>query len=129
MKLTGLGHVAMMIREIGPALDFYCEKLGFERVTDNHEAGFPGVCYFIRKDGVTLELIADPSSPEPREGVIDHISLFVEDVEAAWQELKAKGVTFETDELLFDPYLYDHGERFIMFRGPNNERLQLEQVL
>ena len=37
MKLTGLGHVAMMIREIGPALDFYCEKLGFERVTDNHE--------------------------------------------------------------------------------------------
>lgn len=129
MKFTGLGHVAMMIREIEPALDFYCGKLGFERITDNHEAGASGVCYFIRKDGITLELIADPNNPEPKDGVLDHISFFVEDVESAWQELKAKGVYFESDELLFDPYLYDNGEKFIMFRGPNNERLQLEQIL
>lgn len=83
MTLTGLGHVGMMIREIQPALDFYCGKLGFERVTDNHEAGDAGVCYFIRKDGVTLELVADPGNSEPRDGVLNHISLFVEDIEAA----------------------------------------------
>lgn len=129
MNLLGLGHVAMMIREIGPAMDFYCNKLGFTLITDNREAEAGGVCYFVRKDGVTLELIADPNNPEPCEGVWNHVSLFVDDVEAAWQELREKGVAFETDHLLFDPYLYDHGEKFIMFRGPNNERLQLEQVL
>ena len=129
MKLLGLGHVAMMIRDIEPAMDFYCGKLGFEPLTDNREAKASGVCWFVKKDGVILELIADPGNREPREGVWDHVSLFVEDVEAAWQELKEKGVRFETDELLFDPFLYDHGEKFIMFRGPNNERLQLEQVL
>lgn len=129
MTFTGLGHVGMMIREIRPALDFYCGKLGFELVTDNHEAGGSGACYFIRKGGVTLELVADPGNPEPRDGVLNHISLFVEDIEAAWAELKAKGVVFETEDILFDPFFYERGERFIMFRGPNHERLQLEQIL
>lgn len=129
MKLLGFGHVGMMIQQVQPALDFYCEKLGFSLVTDNRAAGGRGACYFIRKDNVTLELVADPENPAPRAGVLDHISLLVEDVEAAWRELLAKGVVFETDALLFDPYLYDNGEKFIMFRGPNGERLQLEQIL
>ena len=129
MKLLGLGHVGMYIRELQPALDFYCEKLGFELVTDNHQPGMNGGCYFIRKDGVTLELVVNPNNAEPRDGVLNHVSLFVEDVEQTWQELKAKGVIFETEELKFDPLLYDNGEKFIMFRGPNNERLQLEQIL
>ncbi|MDD7645694.1 MAG: hypothetical protein PUJ35_00430 [Ruminococcus bromii] len=28
-----------------------------------------------------------------------------------------------------DPDLYPRGEKFAMFRGPDNERLQLEQIL
>ena len=62
-------------------------------------------------------------------GVINHLSMFVDDVESAWKELKATGVQFETDDILFDPFLYERGEKFIMMKGPNGERLQLEQIL
>lgn len=129
MHLLGLGHIGLMIRDIQPALDFYCGKLGFTLATDNRAAGGRGASYFLRNGGVTLELIADPDHPALGGGVIDHISLLVPDLRAAWQELKAQGMAFETEEPLSDPHLYERGEVFIMFRGPSGERLQLEQIL
>ena len=44
MKLLGLGHVALMIRDIEPAMDFYCGKLGF----DISASSEPGVGTVIR---------------------------------------------------------------------------------
>ena len=63
MHLLGLGHIGLMIRDIQPALDFYCGKLGFTLATDNRAAGGRGASYFLRNGGVTLELIADPDQP------------------------------------------------------------------
>ena len=63
-----------------------------------------------------------------RRCIIDHLSIRVEDVEAAKAYLESKGVVFET-EILLDEKLYDRGERFAMFRGPSGERLQIEQIL
>ena len=128
MKFNGIGHIGMMIRELQPALDFYCGKLGFRQITDNRATGSDHVSYFLQNGGIILELVTDPANRAPVPGVIDHISFFVDNVEEAMAELKKKGIEFETEDILFDPYLYEHGEHFIMFHGPNGERLQLEHI-
>ena len=61
-------------------------------------------------------------------GPLNHLSILVDDVERAKAELESKGVKFET-ELLLDADLYPRGEKFAIFRGQDNERLQLEQIL
>jgi len=43
-------------------------------------------------------------------------------------ELKSKGIVFEL-EITLDPNLYPNGEKFAIFRGPDGERIQLEQIL
>ena len=41
--------------------------------------------------------------------------------------LKEKGIEFQSEE--YDPLLYPNGERNAIFRGPDDERLQIEQIL
>ena len=45
----------------------------------------------------------------------------------AMAALKEKGIEFQSEE--YDPLLYPNGERNAIFRGPDDERLQIEQIL
>ena len=81
---------------------------------------------FMGKNGCVVELMeGEGKLPD---GALNHLSILVDDVEKGKAELEARGVSFETD-ILLDPDLYPRGEKFAMFRGPDNERLQLEQIL
>lgn len=129
MNICGLGHVAIEAKDKEKTLDFYQNILGFERITDNECDKGDAANYFLKNGVVVVEILMQPSRPVRPWGTINHLSLLVEDVDKAIEELKAKGVEFETEEPIFDPYLYERGERFIMLKGPNGERIQLEQIL
>ena len=129
MKLNGVAHIGIECKDLQKTLDFYCGILGFERLTDNARDKGDKANYFIRHGSIIIELLMRPDTDVKGWGVINHLSMSVDDVKLAREELKAKGVEFETADILYDPYLYDNGEYYVTFRGPNGERLQLEQIL
>lgn len=129
LTYLGFGHVGMFIKDRVESKRFYTDILGFKVISEYISEDKTWMC-FLNNGDCTIELI---ESPEPeqikrKDGVVDHLSIRVSDVESAKSYLEAKGVVFETP-IYFDEKLYNKGERFAMFRGPSGERLQIEQIL
>jgi catechol 2,3-dioxygenase-like lactoylglutathione lyase family enzyme len=130
LTYLGFGHVGMFIKDMAQSKQFYMDILGFKVVSEFVGEDGTKLC-FINNGNCTIELLefTDTSiSSNRKDGIHDHLSIRVADVEAAKAYLESKGVVFET-EILLDEKLYDRGEKFAMFRGPSGERLQIEQIL
>ncbi len=124
MKTLGVGHTGFSVKNMEESKKFYTEILGFEVICKEDDASN---CFLKNGEG-TIELIVFDGAQHREDGLLDHLSILVEDVKQAKKELEEKGVQFETD-ILFDKDLYERGEYFAMFRGPSGERLQIEQIL
>ena len=123
-RVLGFGHVGIEVTDLERSRMFYRDMLGFEVVWEYVNPDYHML--FMGKNGCVVELMY---GGKPRgDGQVNHLSILVDDVEAARDALLAKGVAFETD-ILLDADLYPRGEKFTMFRGPDGERLQLEQIL
>lgn len=75
-----------------------------------------------------LELIEKPASAGRTAGCVDHIALAVTDLAQAHRELLARGVVFETDRVTTCPACFPGGASWILFCGPDGERLELNQT-
>jgi len=42
--------------------------------------------------------------------------------------LKTRGIKFETEDITSAPGYFEKGAKYISFRGPDNERLELNEV-
>ena len=93
MRILGLDHLVLTVRDMEAALLFYHETLGLplERLEEfrRGEAPFPSV--LVAPDTV-LDLIAGPRPNDARN--VDHFCLLIEptDMEALAAELRAGGV-------------------------------------
>ena len=96
---------AVIVKDQQVALDFYTEKVGFEKKTD-YSPG-PGYRYVtIGPQGQDLELslfeagTRDPSgaSTNWRPGSIPPIVVYVDDCKKAFAELKSRGVRFKQEK-------------------------------
>lgn len=125
-RIMGLGHVCIVVSDMERSVAFYRDRLGFrvEWVVHNEKHHWT----FMSNNSCILELMEGDPSPR-RDGHVNHISLLVGDAKTAREELEANGVIFDHEGLNFDANLYPRGELFAMFRGPDNERLQIEQIL
>jgi lactoylglutathione lyase len=128
VKVLGFGHVGISVSDKEISRRFYEDMLGFRVVWEYHyEDG--GSLLFMGNQSCVIELLDAKYDPvDGRNGPLNHLSILVEDIEDAVAELKSKGIVFEL-EITLDPYLYPKGEKFAIFRGPDEERIQLEQIL
>ncbi|MEK3720646.1 VOC family protein [Paenibacillus sp. FSL H8-0034] len=130
LTFIGFGHVGLYIKSLDKSKKLYVEILGFKVVSEYVREDGTLLC-FLNNGNCTVELIefADKTrSNDRKDGIIDHLTIRVGDIESAKAYLESKGVIFET-EILLDNNLYDNGERYAFFRGPSGERLQIEQIL
>ena len=119
MKLEGIDHVAVGVRDIDRSAEWYIDVLGFERL---HEGMWNGVPTFIGKGNTGIALF--PANQEPKTSAHRGIRMlhlaFRADREsflAAQQELKKRGIKFE-----FQDHEISHS---IYFRDPDGHQLEI----
>ncbi len=98
MKVT-LDHVGIAVADLGAALAFYRDALGLEIEPPEDVASQRVRAYFIPAGEGALELLEATADDSPianyvakRGPGLHHITLRVEDIDAALAQLKAKGV-------------------------------------
>ena len=124
--VMGLGHVGIHVSDLARSEAFYRDILGFHTVWEHtYEDGSRQL--FMGNSTCVIELMRTDDKLE--DGYIDHLTLLVSNLANAQKELSAKGIVFETETFNDDRELYQNGETNLMFRGPDNERLQIEQIM
>lgn len=94
-----LDHVGIAVRELDAALAFYRDTLGLELDAPEEVSSQRVRAHFVRTGEALLELL-EPTQPDsPIAGFVDrrgpglhHIALRVDDIQAALDHLKARGV-------------------------------------
>ena len=85
MRLEGIHHVSINVKDLDAALDFYVDLLGME-LLDRPNMGFPGA--WMRAGEQEVHLLGVKSAPPPKE---QHFAFKVADVDAVKTALEAAG--------------------------------------
>lgn len=125
--ILGLAHVGVFVRDLEVSKKFYRDILGFEIIWEC-EVGTDHVA-FAKKGDLCLELVMLANAPCRGDGVVDHIAMRVKNIEAVRDALLDKGIVFETDDVVFNDRVFPNGSKWILFRGPDGEHLELTEVL
>ncbi|MGR3793927.1 VOC family protein [Vannielia sp. SX4] len=99
-----IAHIALVVRDYDEAIAFYCETLGFELVEDSYQPEQDKRWVVVRpRGGQTSVLLARASKPEQEPFIGNQaggrVFLFLQtdDFWRDYNDLKAKGVSFERD--------------------------------
>jgi catechol 2,3-dioxygenase-like lactoylglutathione lyase family enzyme len=134
--LSQLTHAQVWVNDQDEALAFYTEKLGMELredVTVPELGNFRWLSVGVPGQDVAITLMAIPGPPVFEEetraqiqalmakGASGGLFFTTDDVQAAYEEMKANGVEF-TQEPTEQPYGIDAG-----FRGPSGNHFRMMQ--
>jgi catechol 2,3-dioxygenase-like lactoylglutathione lyase family enzyme len=119
MQIKATHHVALLTRNFAEMEKLYTETLGL-RVTRRWD---DVSIIFINVGSTTIELIGRDQAPEPgsKPGAFDHLAFHVADIDAAYQELVAKGVRIRSEPRDFKEV------RVCFFFDPDGNVLELAE--
>lgn len=122
--VTGLQHIGLPTNDMEATVAFY-QSLGF---TVAHRADNEGaqVC-FLRLAGVCIEAYQNGKAVG-KPGAIDHIALDVDDIQAAWDAVRAAGYQTREPAIRTLPF-WERGVSFFNIEGPNGETVEFGQIL
>jgi catechol 2,3-dioxygenase-like lactoylglutathione lyase family enzyme len=133
-KFKGMQHIGIPTLDVKMSEEFY-NRLGFTKVMEGGfiEEGEPGVAIMMKRENAILEFFQLPPKMLDavklrKDGHVDHIAFDVEDVDAAFSEIKAAGFTLLQDEPVSLNF-WTKGCRFFTILGPNGEKLEFNQIL
>jgi catechol 2,3-dioxygenase-like lactoylglutathione lyase family enzyme len=126
MQTYRVDHLHLISPKIEDTRDWYCNVFG-GKVT--FEGNFKGKqVYYVDVNGFNIILIEKMPDEEPmpatiqtREG-LDHFGFAVENMEAAAEELKAKGVKFTVEPMQVRP-----GLKIAYVQAPDKVRIELSE--
>jgi predicted enzyme related to lactoylglutathione lyase len=117
-------YTSVLVSDQDKALDFYTNVLGLEQRVENPTPDGPRFLT-VGVKGDDFQLVLWPGTPgqaQPVQGRIPaSITIETEDCRKAFEELKSRGVEFETDVLEF-PWGY-----VALFEDPDGNRLQIRE--
>ena len=132
MAIEGLQHIGLYVNDVKRSAKFYTEVLGFEVYLETVNSAPEGdylVC-FVQKGDCRIEIVQLPEKFTREDGWVDHIALRVTDIDETIKELEAAGVEFEEGSYTIAPHVFPpKGSKWIMFRGPDGEHLELNEIL
>ena len=127
----GLAHVGIFVKDLEVSKKFYCDILDFTLDHENSlDAGDNLIkIAFVSSGTCSIELVQLPAKEDRTAGPIDHLSLSVKNIEKIKGILESRGVRFDTEEITLAPKFFERGNRWIFFKGPDGERLEINEIL
>ena len=116
-NITGLAHIGVFAKDIDKSIDFY-KRLGF---TLDKEEDVGIRLAFLSAGTCLIELVEQKDIPPRDAGVVDHVAVVVDDINAAIANAKANGINID-GEVNSVPIL--GGVKNVFFEGPDGERLE-----
>jgi predicted enzyme related to lactoylglutathione lyase len=117
-------YTSVLVSDQDRALEFYTNVLGLEQRVENPTPDGPRFLT-VGVEGDDFQLVLWPGTPgqaQPVQGRIPaSITIETEDCRKAFEDLKSRGVEFETDVLEY-PWGY-----VALFQDPDGNRLQIRQ--
>lgn len=98
--IKGLAHLCFHVRDLNQAIAFYVDALGLEHAFEfkNEKGGRFGV-YLSFGGRVFLELFEGAHEPPEKKVSFQHFCIEVEDVKAAVESLRSKGIEVTEPQL------------------------------
>lgn len=121
-------HTAIMVKDMDESIEFYSVMFGFKvRLRGSKTDREMAFLYLDSQPDMEIEMIQEWNSTNVynENGIVNHLAFTVDDIELAIADLKEKGMELCTSEV--KPTL--EGGQMILFRGPNQELLQLVERL
>jgi predicted enzyme related to lactoylglutathione lyase len=122
--LESVFYASVLVSDQDRALDFYTNVVGFEQRADNPTPDGPRFLT-VGVKGQDFMLVLWPGTPgqaQPVQGRIPaSVTIETADCRKAYEELKSRGVEFETEVLEY-PWGY-----VALFEDPDGNRLQLRE--
>jgi catechol 2,3-dioxygenase-like lactoylglutathione lyase family enzyme len=145
--MRGLHHTGIVVSDLDRSIDFYADVLGLEMLTEpspvfdapelGEALGVPGAALRMatfRVGGDTLELLEYSAPPSPVDAPLPqnalgahHVALRVDDIQATYDDLTARGVTFLSPPNAIDEGVLQ-GWRWAYFTDPDGITLELVEV-
>lgn len=121
--MYGVSHLGILTKSTKISKDFYCNILGFQHFRSYRDE--TRELTFLKLGNIIIELIYKKDNDlNELDGTVNHLAFKVDDIQRAIEELKEKGIKFESNA----PILLD--EKYIaFFRGPFGEKLELVQEI
>ncbi|MFD2825408.1 VOC family protein [Leeuwenhoekiella polynyae] len=133
-KISKIQHVGIPVTNLKKSISFY-KDLGFEEVMisqfdHNKEKGNVAM---LQSGEVIMELYEFPRKDleeirSRSHGHIDHIAFDVTDIDVVFNELKEKDYKIQEEAPVFLPF-WKNGCKYFNITGPDNERLEFNQIL
>jgi len=125
--ITGLGHVAIKVKDIDRTLGFYVDKLGFpEMMRLNRDDGSLWLVYLRITDDVFLEVFPgaeDNRAPGQGANGVNHLCLVIENLDVFCPQLESKGIP------LTQPIKTGaDGNRQAWIEDPDGNRIELMEM-
>ena len=127
-KITGLAHIGLFVSDITRTREFYENVLGFKCIFSYMADGGITPVAFEKNGSCVIEVVQIDGAEKREDGHVDHIALAVENIEDLCEQLRAKGIEFESRDITVCPECFPNGSKWILFRGPDNERLEIAEV-
>lgn len=126
LMFKNIHHVAIIASNYEVSKSFYVDVLGFEVIRENYRIDRNSYKLDLKIGDSEIELFSFPNSPRrpsyPEACGLRHLCFKVDDIEAAVNMLKDKGI--ETEEIRLDEYT---NTRFVFFRDPDGLPLELHE--
>ena len=129
--VESLGHVGLAISDLQPALHFYIDQLGLkEAFRLARPDGTPTLIYLRVGDSNTfVELFPGSKKPTPPgRTTIDHLGLFVRDLQATLRVLKERGYPLPKDAFEKAKMVQADNTLLYFVRDPDGNRIELSQL-
>lgn len=115
IRVTHIDHCTVLVTDVARARHFYGGMLGLREVPAPREFDFVAIWYDLGGQYLHLLQKSEPDTPSPR-----HFCLHVEDVKAAREDLRVKGL------LIMETVKIAAADRFFI-RDPDGNRVEILQ--